>query len=127
MKKKILILLALVLIGGFLGYNYIYKEHRDISSENAEFTVESSDIVKDFLDDGAAASEKYLNKTVEVSGAVSELSDKELTLNDQVYIQFDNPLKGNIEKDDQINVKARCIGFDDLLGQVKLDQATLIE
>ena len=39
-KRKYLVVFLLILIlSVIIGYNYMYKEHRDISSEKADFTL----------------------------------------------------------------------------------------
>ena len=47
MKKKLLIFSFFVIIGAFLLYNYVYKNHRDISSEKESFAVSVVDFGSD--------------------------------------------------------------------------------
>ncbi|MBT8254483.1 MAG: hypothetical protein KJN68_10965, partial [Bacteroidia bacterium] len=68
MKRKWLILLGLGLLITLLIYNYIYKEHRDISSEQAEFMVTADLLLGEFEADDQKATAKYLNKTIQVEG-----------------------------------------------------------
>ena len=47
MKKRKLIYLItfLVLLSGVIGYNYMYKEHRNISKEKAAFNLLSKELI----------------------------------------------------------------------------------
>ena len=49
MKKKILIISAIVVVAvGIIGYNIIYKDHRNIKTEEAEFTLTAAQISSEF-------------------------------------------------------------------------------
>ncbi len=125
MRKWIIILLAL-LIAAFIGYNYIYQDHRDIESEAAEFSMPSSEIALRFSEDATSAEQKFLNKTIEISGVISEMNSNDLTIDDKAFCQFSGEIKEAIEVNSKIKIKGRVIGYDDLLEQVKLDQCTII-
>ncbi|MTE26164.1 OB-fold protein [Winogradskyella ouciana] len=125
MRKWIVILLLLV-IAVVVGYNYIYQDHRDIESETAEFSMVSSDISKLFSEKTTIAEKKFLNKTIEVSGLISEINTSDITIDDKVFCQFSNNIKTSLVENDKIKIKGRVIGYDDLLEQVKLDQCSII-
>lgn len=71
MRKKWPILLAIIgsLILLILASRYQPKE--TIKNRPADVSVEAESLFAEFLDDEAGANEKYLNKTVQVSGTVS--------------------------------------------------------
>ncbi|MFK5981830.1 MAG: hypothetical protein QM499_02865 [Flavobacteriaceae bacterium] len=125
MKKqtKLLIALVLVITGGYFAYNYMYQDHRDIQSEEAKVTVSASELVSFFKDN---KSEEILNSTVQISGVITEMDTKSITLDDNVQCSFDEVIKG-VNINDKITVKGRCIGYDDLFEIVKLDQSTIIK
>lgn len=125
MRKWIIILLALI-IAAFVGYNYIYQDHRAIENESAEFVMTSKVIGNEFSLNMKSAEAKYLNKTIEISGVISEVNTKDITLDDQVFCQFSEALEVKTNKDSNLKIKGRVIGYDDLLEQVKLDQCTII-
>ena len=120
--RKWIVLLILVVIG-IIAYNYIYKEHRDIQSEKAQFVKTSKDLSDEFVVNPSASEQKYLNKTIEVSGTISELNAFDLTLDGSVFCQFSSKIKINAK---DVIIKGRFIGFDDLLEEIKLDQCILI-
>lgn len=125
MRKWIIILVITVVVSIF-GYNYIYQDHRDIESEQAEFTMTSSEINQLFSENSTSAEQKFLNKTIEVSGIITDINSNDITISDSVFCQFSNNLETSLDKNENIKIKGRVIGYDDLLEQVKLDQCTII-
>ena len=126
MRRRIIAFIIMV-IALIVGYNYIYQDHRDIENEVAEFSVSSFEIAQLFSKDVKSAEQNFLNKTIEVSGLVSEINVSEITLDDKVFCQFSDGLKIPLDKNSKAKIKGRVIGYDDLLEQVKLDQCTIIE
>lgn len=129
MIKRILILLGVVLVIGFvLGYLYIYQDHRDIESEEAAYVLNAVDLAKAFSEDAEKASEKFLNETLQIDGEITEIEVKGLTLNAVVYATFDTILDDTKHTlNEKIKLKGRCIGYDELLEVVKLDQVVIIQ
>lgn len=125
MLKKIIVF-GVIIIAGIVGYNYIYQDHRTIENEKVEFIVSSQEIASQFFENVTTSEQKYLNKTIEVSGLITEISKKDLTLDDKVFCQFSEAIKTSVKNKSKIKIKGRVIGYDDLLEQVKLDQCTII-
>lgn len=125
MRKWIIIMVVLI-IAAIIGYNYIYQDHRTIENEKVEFFVSSQEIVNQFVENIITSEQKYLNKTIEVSGLISEINIKDITLDDKVFCQFTEAIKTSVIEKSKIKIKGRVIGYDDLLEQVKLDQCTII-
>ena len=106
-----------------LAYNYIYKDHRDIKSEQAVYTLNSTDLINEFIVNPSDSEKKYLNKTIEVKGNITEINGFDLTLDDNIFCQF----KFKIEaQSNNVKIKGRFIGYDNLLEQIKLDQCNII-
>lgn len=120
--RKWIILLILIIIGAIV-YNYIYHNHRDIKNESAEFELNAKDLADEFVINPSAAEKKYLNKTIEVEGYITELNEYDLTLDDKIFCQFSSKIK---VENNKIRVKGRFIGFDNLLEQIKLDQCSIL-
>lgn len=120
--RKWIVLLILILIG-VITYNYIYKGHRDIDSEQAEFILNASDLANEFMVNPSASEQKYLNKTIEVRGTISELNEFDITLDSSIFCQFSSKIQINSKS---VSVKGRFIGYDDLLEQIKLDQCSIL-
>ena len=125
MKKqvKIVITLVLLLLGVYFAYNYMYQDHRDIKEEKAVVLIPASELVSYFNENN---SEKVLNKTVQVSGIITEIDTKNITLDDKVQCSFDAEIK-NLNLNETITVKGRCIGFDELFDVAKIDQSSIIK
>ncbi|WP_290699889.1 hypothetical protein [Lacinutrix sp.] len=127
MKKKLQLIFVAIIIASFFAYNYIYQDHRNISNESAVFTTDSKSLSDEFKNNIQDSETKYLNKTIVIKGEVSEINTTDLTLNDLIFCSFSQSMStGLLQLNKQITIKGRCIGYDDLLEQVKLDQCTLI-
>lgn len=123
--RKYWILIAIVIIA-IVGYNYLYKDHRNIESEKVQFSLTAQQIHSEFKNDIDLSQDKYLNKTMEISGLVSEKNETEITIDDKVFCQFSKKItKQGIQPHSKITVKGRFIGYDDLLEQIKLDQCII--
>lgn len=126
MKKKLIILSVVVLVVLYFGYTYIYKSHRDISTENAAFTLTTATILNDYKTDEMNANSKYADKTIIVKGKITQidLSSNSVVLDEKLYgmiITFDKSLKIN----DSVSLKGRFLGYDELLEEIKMDQITI--
>ncbi|WP_296311834.1 OB-fold protein [Winogradskyella sp. UBA3174] len=126
MRKKLIVLIILI-ITAVIAYNYIYQDHRNIENESAEFEMTSNKIAQLFSENAIASEQKFLNKTIEVSGLISELNTNEITIDDKVFCQFTNEIKSSFVDNYKIKIKGRVIGYDNLLEQVKLDQCKIVK
>lgn len=123
-KRRLLFLLVIIIaIVGFFGYQYMYQDHRDISSEAAQIEVPSADLLQMFKE---SETPSVLDGTVQVSGLVTEFDTTSITLDNSVHCSFDSEIS-DIQVNDQLVIKGRCIGYDDLFELVKLDQSTIIK
>jgi len=110
----------------FIGYKYTYHEHREISSEKEVFNGAALVLKQYFHENPDESSGKYLNKTIVVSGVISEIEANAIMIDDNVYCAFDKDINEfSIGK--QIKVKGRCLGYDELLEVVKIDQSVVFK
>ncbi len=124
--RKYWILIIIIILAALIGYSYLYKDHRNIEGENAQYSLTAEQIHSEFSIDPIISQNKYLNKTIEISGNVSEISENEITINDMVFCQFsEKTLQQEIQLNSKITIKGRFIGYDDLLEQIKLDQCII--
>ncbi len=130
MKKKRNLKIAAVAIlivasGALYGYyGILYKSARDVSSEESAFSVPANGLAGEYAANANAANAKYLNRAIEIKGRVTAVKDSIIILDDKVVCGFDAaPAATAVDKN--ITVKGRCIGFDELFGEVKLDQCTI--
>ena len=119
-SKRIFLGIVLILMAiGF--YYYAYKDHRDIATEGAVYT-DTAVALKDSI---VQNNEAFLNQTVAVSGMVTFIDDHSITLDDALVAQF--ATGHNAQLNQQLTLKGRCIGYDDLFEVVVLDQSTVMD
>jgi len=128
MSKKNILLIALsliLLVMVFFAYRYLNKPHRNIEKETAAFERTAEELGNAFKKDPSTAYATYLDRTVIVSGTVSEIDQNSLVLGKVVFARFEN--LDPVEKNTFVRIKGRCIGYDDLLEEVKFEQCHLLQ
>lgn len=134
--KIVLIALAtLVLAGAAAGY-YLYNlKPKDLGKVKPDFIVTSTELQSYFEENETAASEKYVNTIVEVSGEVGSIEMGENnTMNislktgsdfSSVICTFPSEVKSElIREGSQISVRGQCSGY---LMDVLLNNCVLSE
>lgn len=128
-KKTILIILIVVIISlvGFFSYNYVmHGGARNLATEKTNFTVTSASITSEFVTNIDVANKKYLENAVAIKGKITASNGKEVILDGIVICSFkDQDL--SIKKGQTVTVKGRIVGYDDLMGELKLDQCFIIK
>jgi|TARA_B110000971_G_scaffold81897_1_gene83996 hypothetical protein len=125
MRNKIIFSLILV-FGIIIAYNYMYPDHRSISEETVSYTLDADSLFNEFTEDSQQAELKYLDQTIIVSGVITSINANSVTISNKIYGQFET-LNSDLKVNDSIAVKGRCIGYDDLLEEIKLDQCSIIK
>ncbi len=129
MNKKLkfsLIFLFVLFVLAFAVYNYAMNSgRRNLESEKTNFSITSTQIITEFNKNSDAASKKYLEKAIEIKGLVSEIKDNQVILDNSIVCQC--ALKPNMQKGENVTIKGRFVGFDDLMSELKLDQCYLIQ
>ena len=123
--KKTATGLLIFLVVIFLSYKYLYHEHRDISNEKALFSLTASEILQDFLLDESKANLKYLDKSITITGKITNIDTKNNTIviDEKVFVLLKKiPV---VKQSEVIIVQGRVIGYDSLLEEIKLDQAEI--
>lgn len=115
-----------VALMGFTGYNYVmHGGARDLSSEETSFTVTSKDITKEFINNSDASNKKYLEKAVAITGVITGVTANEIIIDYTIICNLNTP-NTSFKENQKVTVKGRVIGFDDLMGEIKLDQCSVI-
>lgn len=121
-KRNVVIIAVLsLLLVCFLGYNYLYQDHRDIQTEEAITKVAANELQEIF---SKQPSHEYLNKTIIVTGIISEKDDSQIILNGKVQCAL-LETTSDLKLGSLVNIKGRCLGYDELFEIVKLDQCSL--
>ncbi|MFZ0598036.1 MAG: hypothetical protein WAM46_13720 [Flavobacterium sp.] len=129
MKRKktafiIAILLVLVSAGIYFYYGFLFKEARNIASEMPDLSISATKLIEDYNANPQKADALYLNKTIEITGTVTKQTDSVVILENTVFCLFNQKTKNQL-LNNKITVKGKCIGYDELFQEVKLDQCTL--
>lgn len=123
MKKLLLLILTLGLIGLIVGVYYYFKPAQSVANEKPEFSISSAQLVTDYEKDENASNQKYLGKVIEIKGLVSEKStDKagivSITLAGEeiagVTCQMfhtETEKTKSIQEGDELTIKGRCTGI----------------
>lgn len=120
-KIALIIFIALIAIVASAYYYVNNAGKRDIAEEKAEFTVASTQIMAEFTNDATASTNKYLNKAIVISGTVTDASAGEVVLDSNIICKLHDK-EFLQEKGKKVNVKGRFLGFDDLMGELKMDE-----
>ncbi|HQU60286.1 MAG: hypothetical protein KDD02_22515 [Phaeodactylibacter sp.] len=124
MKKYLVALVLLVALGAGVGYLIYNKPFQDMNSAKADITLTAAELFTAFESDENAANSKYLDKVVQVSGTVKEVSTGDdgnisITLDSGsdmfgVICQLDNlteqPRK-DFKEGEQLTLKGVCTGM----------------
>lgn len=129
MKRKriafvIIALLLLVSSGIYFYYGFLFKEARNIESEMPDLSIATTKLLYDYNSNPKKADSLYLNKTIEITGKVTKETDSVVILDNAVFCLFTQKIKGNLINN-KVTVKGKCIGYDELFKEVKLDQCTI--
>jgi hypothetical protein len=128
MKKKLLIIVpVLIAVAGFAGYRFVYKAHRDISSEEVDFTLTVDNLQKEFLQNDSLANAKYADKTIVISGKITavDATSNSITVDGKLSATMKD--KGiSIAPQRRVKIKGRFVGYDDLLEELKMDQVSIL-
>ena len=121
-RKRILFAIILLLVGGYFGYNYLYQDHRDIQTEDVFLETNSDDLIGLFQELTTPA---VLNQTVKIKGVVTQIEGDGITLDNKIHCSFPAS-QFKVKVGEEVVIKGRCIGYDDLFEIVKLDQSAII-
>ncbi len=123
--KKLKVILISSLILGLIGYgvfNYVmHGGARDLSSEKADYSVSSKKIMDEFSTNAEVSNKKYLEKAVAVSGIITDSNPNQVIIDNTIICSLKSPI-ASLKKNQAVTLKGRVVGYDDLMGEIKLDQ-----
>jgi predicted negative regulator of RcsB-dependent stress response len=127
MRKKIIIALILIAALGIVGYNYMYKSHRDISAEDVAYSETVPQVFDAFAKNDSLANAKYLDKTIEIYGKITniDLANKTITVDEKLTARCTNSIPNNLKVQNTVTLKGRVVGYDDLVEEIQMDQCTI--
>lgn len=136
MKAKILIpgFLLLALVAAAIAYYQYNKPHRDAAEEKPAFEITAADLFNEFSANEMAASDKYRDKVVLISGVVMDKSilpdstvQVVLEVNDPIFgvkCSFQAPGPALTDIGNAIILKGICSGFN---ADVELNRCVLVK
>lgn len=101
MKRIIIIILAIALVGGIIAYQMYNKPHKDMTSAESDISIEASELLKAFETDESAANQQYNDKVIAVSGKVADVGNEDGIV--KVTLDAGNPLGGVICQLDELS------------------------
>lgn len=125
-KNKVIGLgiLTLLLVLALSLYNYLYQEPRNIAKEEVAHQLDTQR-----LNDALRAnhpSVTYVDKVIMTYGEITAVDLNTVVIDNSVQVSFQENMK-DLTHGNTITIKGRCVGYDDLLEVVKIDQAVLIK
>lgn len=127
-RKRIALIIAAVLIVAsaalYFYYGFLFKEARNIASEKPDYSITATQLLEEYNSSPEKADALYLNKTIEITGEVTKQTDSVITLENAVFCLFIQKVKDQAGPV-KVTLKGKCIGYDELFQEVKLDQCTL--
>ncbi|SHG46313.1 hypothetical protein [Flagellimonas flava] len=106
----------------WLGYAFLSGEHRSISEEEAVFDLSAEQLFMDWNREGG---KRFVDQTIIASGTITEMEKNSVILDNKIQVNFiDMALE--LSNGDSLAIKGRCVGYDDLLELVKIDQASIV-
>ena len=105
------------------------KPHKNYSNTRPNITIDSSNFINEFKTNSTLATEKYLNQIILVKGNVTDRLTKSVVLNNGIVCTLDSSsLKalGLIQINNEVSIKGRFVGFDDLFEEIRLDHCFIM-
>ena len=125
MNKKYKIIgfsIVTIIILAIAGYYYVmHGGARNVSNEETAFTISSKNISDEFATNVDASNKKYLDKAIAITGIVTNVNRKEVILDNSIICNL-KEVDATIQKNQKVTLKGRVVGYDDLMGEIKLDQ-----
>ncbi len=107
----------------------MYKDHRDIATESADFTLTVSSLQSEFVTNDSLATTKYQDKTIQIAGKITNVDaeSKSVVIDEKLFATFLEAVPNTISVGKQVTIKGRFLGYDDLVEEFKMDQTVVVE
>jgi len=134
MKKILLILLGLGLIGVAIGYYMYNKPVESLENKKPDMEVTAGKVIEDYQSNESTANDLYLGKVIQVNGKVGSVVEEEGKK--KINIDAGNPMSmviceledakeaDNVQAGQDISIKGKCTGY---LSDVVLVQSHIVK
>ena len=124
--KKWVVALAFLVIASATAMLYVfYGGERNVETEESVYAIHTTDLAKEFAADAQKAQEKYNNKTISIQGITQSSSATEIVLDQGVICSF-SAATPQTNSGQNITIKGRFAGYDDLLAEFKFDNCVVL-
>ena len=123
------ILIPLFAAGIAVVYYTYNKPHRDFNKSPSQFTVESKKLISFYQNNLKEANSKYLDKIILITGVITDFEKDIIILDNGIVCTLDSSQKidDQIYTGSEISIKGRCIGYDDLFEEIRVDHSFIIK
>ena len=122
-RKYLLMFIAITIVAlAILGYRTLYPESRNIMKEEAAHELPAQRLFEHFSEENGG---QFIDQAIITTGRVTEMDKQSIFLDHTVQINLVDGIPSTVKIGALVTIKGRCIGFDDLLEIVKIDQATI--
>jgi len=137
-RYAIIIVLIVIVIGAGVGLKMFFKPHADVNKMKADFKVEAAGLIDEFQREEEAATTKYSEKVLEISG---KLASKNQLPNGTTLLMLEDEMQGiscqldsdwvaanravieSLEAGSPVTVKGICKGY---LMEIKVSPAVVL-
>ena len=122
-------LLLPVAVIGFLMIIYIfYKPHPEWNQMEPVYELRAVDLLLEYRSNILKANSKYLNQVLSITGEVTSLEANLVIIDHGVTCTLDSTQIINVQPavGKRLIVKGRCVGYDDLLEEVRMDHGFIL-
>jgi len=123
---KYAVLIILIIAVGYGIKSYVYKPHEDLTKRKADLEIKAQQLIENLNNQPESFIKKYHHQTLLVSGQITKIDSSWLILNQKILFKFNQDIINKLEIDDNLKVKARFLGYDELLDEINFDQSILI-
>lgn len=134
-KIALFVVFFIALTGILVALIMFNKQHKDLSKANPDFVITATDLQKTFEENEAAATAKYVNKIIEVSGTIISVGTGEnnvLSISLKTGSDLSSVIctfpagteQAKFSKGSRITLRGECSGF---LMDVLLNNCVLIK
>lgn len=121
-KKGLIIVLVLGLVGSFVAYKMYNKPHVNVEKASAEINIKASDLMQQFSSNEIKANKDYLEKIVAVTGKIKSVAIENekpivtLLTNDDFgsilcHFEKNNTTVNQLKEGKTITIKGICTGY----------------
>lgn len=134
MKKIIIAVVVLGVIGAGIGYYMYNKPVASLENKKPDVEVSAAKLITDYEADEKAANDAYLGKVVQVNGKIANITSDEGKM--KIHLETENPISlviaemedssktGSLKTGDEIMLKGMCSGY---LSDVILVQSSIVK